>query len=93
MVKLQDSTSPKVQIEPLDGYLQIDGNGDVVKAHDEVVCQVVEEIQVQITGRTPGILLDDTQPESTLHVNSTSLTPEQNLEPFGPLSPAVISMI
>ena len=91
VVKLNDATSPQVQIEPLDGHLQIDDDGDMVKAHDEVVCQVAEEIQVQVTGRTPGILLDDTQPESTLHVNPfASLAPEQNLEPSHPLSPPVI---
>ncbi len=32
-----------MQIEALDGHLQIDG--DVVKAHPKVVCQVAEEIQ------------------------------------------------
>ena len=91
MVKLSNATSQQVQIEPLDGRLQIDGDGDVVKAHDEVVCQVAEEIQVQVTGRTPGIPLDDIQPESTLHVNpSTSLGPEQNMEHSHPLSPPVI---
>ncbi len=91
VVKLSDATSLQVQIEPLDGHLQIDGDVNVVKAHDEMVCQVAEEIQVQITERTPGIPLDDIQPESTLHRNhSESLAPEQNLEPPHPLSPPVI---
>ena len=55
-----------MQIEPLDGHLQIDI--DVVEARAEMVCQVAEEIQVQGTGRTPGPL-DALQPESTLRVN------------------------
>ena len=43
MDKLSDKTSPQVPIEPQDGHLQIDG--DRVKAHAEVVCQVAEGIQ------------------------------------------------
>ena len=85
VVNLSDAASPQVQIEPLDGH------GDVAKAHAEVVYQVAEEIQVQVTGRKPGIPLDAVQPESTLRVNpSESLTPEQKSEPSHPLSPPVI---
>ena len=42
MMKLSDAASPQVEIEPLDGRLQIDGN--IVKADVEVVYQVAEEI-------------------------------------------------
>ena len=42
-------TSSQVEIEPLNGHLQIDG--DMVKAHAEVVGQLAEELQVQITGQ------------------------------------------
>jgi len=64
-------TSSQVQIERLNGHLQIDG--DMVKAHAEVVGQLAEELQVQITGQAPEIPLD-LKP-------SKSLAPEQNLEP------------
>ena len=43
VARLSDAPSPQVQIEPLDGYLQIDD--EMIKAHAEVVCQVAEEIQ------------------------------------------------
>ena len=43
VVNLGDAISPQVQVEPLDGHLQIDG--DMVKAHAKMVCQVAEEIQ------------------------------------------------
>jgi len=48
-------TSSQVQIEPLNGHLQIDG--DMVKAHAEVVGQLAEEPQVQISGQAPEIPL------------------------------------
>jgi len=70
VVELSDVTSSQVQIEPLDGHLQI--NGDMVKAHAEVG-QLAAELQVQITGQAPEIPLD-LKP-------SKSLAPEQNLEP------------
>ena len=41
--KLSDAASPQVQIERLDGRLQIDG--DMVKAYAEVGCQAAEGIQ------------------------------------------------
>jgi len=71
-------TSSQVQIEPLDGHLQI--NGDMVKAHAEVG-QLAAELQVQITGQAPEIPLG-LKP-------SKSLAPEQNLEPSS-LSPPVV---
>ena len=73
---LSDVASPQVQIEPLDGH------GDVARAHAEEVCQVAEEIQVQVTGRTHGIPLDDVQQGSTLCDNpSNTLAHGQKLGP------------
>lgn len=89
MAKLNDVTSPQVHFEPVDRHLQIDVN--VVKAHAEIVCQVAEEIQVQVTGRTPGIPLDDVQLEFTLQINLSK--PKRKLELSYPLSRSVICTI
>ena len=77
VAKLSDAPSPQVQIEPVDGHLQIDD--EMIMTHAEVVCQVAE-----------GIQDDPVQLESTLRVNpSTSLPPKQNMDPSYPLSPPV----
>ena len=74
VAKPSDAPSPLVQIEPLDGHLQIDD--EMIKTHAEVVCQVAEEIQD-----------DPVQSESTLRVNpSTSLPPQAKYGSFLPSS-------
>ena len=79
VTKPSDTPSPQVQIKPLESRLQIDG--EMIKTHAEVGCQVAEEIKIP---------LDPVQPESALHANhSTSLPPNQNWDTSHLLSPPV----
>ena len=67
-----------MQIEPLDGRLQIDD--DMAKVYAEVVCQVAGKFKIP---------LDPFQPESTFRVNlSKSLSPPV-LEPSHRLFPPI----
>ena len=75
VVDLSDATPPQVQI-------------DMVKVHAEVVDQLAEAIQVQITGQAPEIPLDPVQPEYLVHIKPSN--PEPNLEPSLPLPPPVV---
>ena len=78
VVDLSGATPPQVQI-------------DMVKAHAEMVSQLVEEIQVQITGQAPEVPLDPVQPEYVVRIEPSKAGPtEPNLEPSLPPSPPVV---
>jgi hypothetical protein len=87
VVELGDAISPQVQIEPLDGHLQIDG--DLVNADTEVVGQQAGELQVQITGQAPEIPFD---PQQSLEP-SLPLSPSVVLQDLGPVTSQRLSSL
>ena len=89
-LRIIELSAPQMQIEPLDEQLQI--GGDMVKAQAEVVGQVAEEIQVQVTGRDPEHPLDPIRPESEiLAYPSTPFVQARDLHSSQPLSPLVVA--
>ena len=79
-----------MQAEPLDEQLQI--GGDTVRAQAEVLGQVAEEIQAQITGRDAAHPLDPIQPESDISVYPpTPFVWVRDLDSSQPLSPPVVA--
>ena len=70
IIDLSEVTSPQMQTEPLDEQLQI--GGDTAAAQAEVLGQVAEEIQVQVTGRVAEHCHDPIQPESDMPAHSST---------------------
>jgi hypothetical protein len=78
VVDLSDAISPQVQIEPLDGHLQIEDT--------EVVGQQAGELQVQITGQAPEIPFDPQQKLEPSLPFPLPLSPSVVLQDLGPVT-------
>ena len=80
MIGLSEVNSPQMQIKPLSEQLQL--GGDMVKAQAEVLGQVAEKIQVQVTRRDPEHPLDPIRPATRIrHLSKHEILILRSLSP------------